>query len=477
VLGRSIDVMIRENVLRGLENADLVVKVDLHDYNSMDYGRAESIIQLGEKAAEEKRAILSPYELPDAAWQDYFEERKARERSSVAVPQFVRVEGTDPKSAQHLEEFLRPLVGQPIDTATIERFLTRLTGIGKYDAANYRLGDRDGQTGLIVTLHEMSYAPPTLRLGFVVDGSESNDVTFTLLTQLTFMDIAGFRSEWRTNFAFGNTYGVQSELYRPFNAATKWFAAPRGDATDAAFKIYSRSNPIADYRIARADIGADVGYGFSHFTELRVGYEVGYYSANLRLGRPDFFSYSGRLGDARVHVLSDHRDDPVLPRTGYSLEGTFRWYDTNPGASSGFPLIEGKGDYFHPVSVLGSVFAVAEGGSTFGYTNIGVPQFFLGGPGRLSAYGTNELFGNQYYVARLGYLHRLTTLPPFVGRAVYATGAYEFGYMSDSPHESGFPNDVAGGVITDTVVGPLFVGASVGDTGHKKWFFQLGHVF
>jgi NTE family protein len=477
VLGRSIDVMIRENVLRGLENADLVVKVDLHDYNAMDYGRAETIIQRGEKAADEKRAILSPYALPDAAWQDYLQKRKARERTSIAVPQFVRVEGTDPKSAQHLQEFLRPLVGQPIDTATIDHFLTRLTGIGKYDAANYRLGDRDGQTGLIVTVHQMSYGPPTLRLGFVVDGSESNDVTFTQLSQLTFMDIAGFRSEWRTNLAFGNTYGVQSELYRPFNAATKWFAAPRGDATDTAFKIYSRSNPIADYRIGRADIGADVGYGFSHFTELRVGYEVGYYSANLRLGRPDFFSYSGRLGDARVHVLSDHRDDPVVPRTGYSLEGTFRWYDTNPGASSGFPLIVGKGDYFHPVSVPGSVFAVAEGGSSFGFTNIGVPQFFLGGPGRLSAYGTNELFGNQYYVVRLGYLHRLMTLPPFVGKAVYATGAYEFGHMSGSPNESGFPNDVAGGVITDTVVGPLFVGASIGDTGHRKWFFQLGHVF
>jgi len=477
VLGRSIEVVIRENVLRGLENADLVVKVDLHAYNTMDYGSAETIIHAGEKAAEEKRAILSPYELPDAAWQDYFEERKARERTSVAVPQFVLVEGTNPRSAQHLQEFLRPLVGTPIDTATLEHFMTRLTGLGKYDAANYRLSDRDGQTGLLISVHEMRFAPPTLRLGFLVDGSESNDVTFTQLFQLTFMDIAGFRSEWRTNLAFGNTYGVDSELYRPFNPRTKWFAAPRGEATDTAFKIYSRSNPIADYRIARADIGADIGYGFDHFTELRVGYEVGYYSANLRLGKPDFFSYSGRLGDTRVRLLSDHRDDPVIPRIGYSLQGTFRWYDTNPGALSGFPLIVGKGDYYHPVSVPGSVFAVAEGGSSFGYTNIGVPQFFLGGPGRLSAYGTNELFGNQYYYVRLGYLHRLVTLPPFVGRSVYATGAYEFGHMSNSPNQSGFPNDGAAGVIADTVVGPLLVGASIGDTGHKKWFFQLGHVF
>jgi len=32
-------------------------------------------------------------------------------------------------------------------------------------------------------------------------------------------------------------------------------------------------------------------------------------------------------------------------------------------------------------------------------------------------------------------------------------------------------------VLAETVIGPLFVGGSVGDTGHHKWFFQLGRVF
>src|SRR5262249_42309668 len=37
VLGRSIDVVVRENELRGLAAADLVLKVDLHDFTSMNY--------------------------------------------------------------------------------------------------------------------------------------------------------------------------------------------------------------------------------------------------------------------------------------------------------------------------------------------------------------------------------------------------------------------------------------------------------
>jgi NTE family protein len=54
---------------------------------------------------------------------------------------------------------------------------------------------------------------------------------------------------------------------------------------------------------------------------------------------------------------------------------------------------------------------------------------------------------------------------------------YEFGKMYGVPTETRFPNDVAAGVIAETAVGPLLIGASLGDSGHRKWFFQLGRVF
>src|SRR5580704_5482010 len=389
VLGRSVDVVVHENELRGLAAADLIVNVNLHDYNSLDYNKSKTIIGLGTKAADEKQRILTPYSLDDAAWRDYLQAKKVRERHTIPTPQFVKVDGTNPQTARQLENFLQAVVGKPIDEDKLEKLLTRLTGIGKFDAADYRLAIKDGQSGLLITVHEKPYAPPFLNLGFSIDGSESDDVTFTQLARLTFMDVAGYRSEWRTDLQFGNTYGVESDLYRPFNATTQWFFALRGDATDTAFQ----------------------------------------------------------------------------------------WFDTNPGANGAFPLMQARADYFLPVQSAASVFVVGEGGTSFGSTHIGVPQFFLGGPGRLSAYGTNELFGNQYYDFRIGYLHNLVTLPPFVGGRVYAIGAYEFGKMYGAPNESGFPNDFAAGVLAETVVGPLFLGGSVGDTGHDKWFFQLGHVF
>ena len=120
---------------------------------------------------------------------------------------------------------------------------------------------------------------------------------------------------------------------------------------------------------------------------------------------------------------------------------------------------------------------MAKGGSTVGFEQTGIPQYLLGGPAGWLAYGENEVRGNQYYLVRAGYMHRLSTLPPFLGGGIYGVGLYEVGKMYNAPGVSRLPNDGAAGVIIRTAVGPLLVGGSVGDTGHGAWFFSLGRVF
>ena len=108
-----------------------------------------------------------------------------------------------------------------------------------------------------------------------------------------------------------------------------------------------------------------------------------------------------------------------------------------------FRCADSRIGFFKPITKPASLFVIGEGGTTFGSTGNGYPQFFLGGSNRLSAYGTNELFGDQYYFFRAGYLHDLLTLPPLAGKKVYAIAAYEFGKMYGFPNASRFPNDFA----------------------------------
>ena len=46
--------------------------------------------------------------------------------------------------------------------------------------------------------------------------------------------------------------------------------------------------------------------------------------------------------------------------------------------------------------------------------------------------GLNEFQGNQYYLIRAGLLHDVLTLPPFLGKKVYAVGAYEKDLLQDA---------------------------------------------
>jgi NTE family protein len=477
ILGRSVELVIAETELRGMAGADIIVKTNVEKFSTMDYEKTDELVKAGYDAAEEKAQVLKAYELDDQAWAQYLHDKDTRLRTNIGIPQFLKVEGVTGEAALNVQRFLTPLVGKSIDQKDLEQLLTRLTGIGLYDSITYDLIHEDGKDGLLIRVHEKSYAPPTLRPGVVVDGTQTDDVTFTAGARLTFMDVAGYRSEWRTDFQFGQTYGFTTDLYRPLTPLGKWFVDPFLSAKQFTFLVYKMSNPRADYRIDNVLGGADIGYAINRFSEIRAGYGIGYTNEFLRLGTPDFASTTGRVGAFHARYILDHTNDAVIPTRGYYVQSDFYYYDTYPDATEAFPSLTTTVQFFQPVH-RDSIFLIGSGGSTFGYRNTGDPQFFLGGVGRLTAYGLNELLGNQFFVGRVGYLRQIFTLPTFVGKNVYLVGYGEIGKMYGDPF--GAPRlsgDGAVGVIADTAFGPIFIGGSAGDTGHYKWFFQLGRVF
>ncbi len=479
VLGRSVELVIAETEIRGMAGADIIVTTHVEDFDSTAYEKSDLLFQQGYNAAAEKAQILKTYALNDADWAEYQRQKESRRLTSIGTPQFVRIEGVGPESARHIQKVLQHFVGKPIHTTELDEYLTRVTGNGRYDTVTYSMIRENDRDGLLVRVHEKYYAPPLMQPSFSVDGSEPDDVTFTLGSRFTFMDVAGARSEWRTDLQFGGTYGLTTELYRPFLPFSHWFFAPSLSATQTTFLVYRKHDPLADYRQSQAASGFDLGYSFNRFNELRVGYSIGYFDDFLRLGTPKFTSSSGGVASLRARYLMDHTNDPVIPTKGYYIQSLFHFYNHYPGATQNFPTLQISLNGFQPVSSNGSLFLSASGGSTFSFQHVGSPPpFFLGGPNQLSAYGLHELFGNQYFLARGGYLHKIFTLPPFVGKQVYLSSAGEFGKMYGDPFPAPrFSADVVGGFIAETSFGPVFIGGSVGDTGHQKWFFQLGRIF
>jgi len=476
ILNRSIGVMVAANEIHNLETADLVISASLEGYTSGDFTKGKEIIPRGYAATARKASLLTRLSLDEKAWRQYMTTRESRRIHSVPTPEFIQITGASGQMSHDLEKTLAENVGKPIDTKQLEQDINVIMGIGRFNGFSYRLAEQDGRNGLMLRATEKDHAPPLLNFGFLIDGSDLDNVRFTMNARITALDVGGYRSELRTDISVGANWGLSSEYYKLLGKSN-WFVAPRGSATSNPFDLYDHSTLIAEYRIRQVVGGLDVGYAIDRFSELRLGYQAGYLDSSLRIGSPVLPTPSGRLGQTVLRYNLNRLDSPVIPRSGEIVSVRAQWNDANPGSNSGFPVAELSFGLVHRISRPGSVFLQGAAGSIFGYENTGIPEFFLGGSNRLAAYGSNEIRTNQYWLARAGYIHELFPLPPIVGNKVYLTSGYEVAKAYGITGVSLLPMDGFLGLVIDTLVGPLSIGGSYGDSGHHAVYFRLGRFF
>ena len=479
VLGQSIAVMSGVNERRSMAQADILVTVPLLKYTALDYGKADAIIRAGYDAAAAKASVLSAFSVGEAEWEHYLATRNSRRRTAP-TPQFVQVTGTPPETTKAMEKQMSSFVGQPVDTTKIDQEMMTIVGMGRFATATYSMVEKNSEQGLQVQAERKSYAPPIVRPLVLIDGSDYNNVLFSIGARITFMDVGSYRSELRNDVILGSQYELASEYYHPLTTTSNWFIAPRFGFNSQQLNIYSGNTLQASYRLREALGGLDTGYAFGRIAEFRLGYEGGYEKVSPEIGNvPDLPTTSGTTGDVRIQFQLNTLDDPVIPRSGTNLLIYTKGYNVNPAAPSAFPLSEIQAQDFFRLNAPTSVFVSASGGSSYGYKT-GVPAFSLGGSQRLVAWNTNELLTNQYFLGQLGYIRELVKLPPFLGSYLNLIGLLEVGKTFKLPLGAKPPNlpiDCAGGFIVNTIFGPVEIAGAVGDYGHARFFFRIGRVF
>jgi NTE family protein len=482
-LAQSFSVVTAVNERRGMELADVLIRVDVTKFSGTDYNNADKLISRGYEAARQSASALLKFAVDDNAWQDYLGRHEARRIKSVPVPSFIQVNGTTRERAKAIERDLHHDEGRTINEARLEQELTVLTGTGRFSSMAYSVAEVDRRFGLRINALEKEYAPPTVNPIVVVDGSQYNSVLFSVGARLTFLDVGKPEAEVRSDILAGSTYRISGEYFRPLAQSTHWFIAPRGSVDSSSLNLYNRNTQLATYRLSQVNGGVDLGYMFDRFSELRFGYETGWQSYSPTIGNPNVLpSVSGRQSFSRVRYVLDRLDNPIVPRKGVGIASEFDFFDSRPGAQENVPALQTTMQFFKPLRRLDSVYFRASGGTTFHVAKTGVPPFTLGGPLQLSAYGTNEIFTNQYMLFQLGYLRQIGQLPPILGNKVYFSSLYELArpYKTQNPSLNGFPDlpmDVAAGVLVETLFAPACIGGSWGDSGHRKIFFKLGRLF
>jgi NTE family protein len=478
VAGRNVSIMISANERESMKEANILLKADVSKFTSSDFEDSADIIPQGVKVAEENAGELEKYAVDDATWQAYLTQRNSRRRTHLPVPKFIDINGMHGVRKTEIANEFDQYVNKPIDTNKIEDTITSLQGTGLYSSISYNLTEKNGQAGLLVRPRLKDYGPPFLDLGFTLLSNDTNDIQLGLGGRATFFGMAGPGSELRLDASVGQVAGIRGELYKPLFTGKDYFVAPRAYYEHTISAFFSGSQQLAEYTEERNGFGVDLGYQFNSKAELRAGEDYQWYGESLRIGMPieEAFHMTPFVTNVRFQYLG--QDSVQVPTRGTEFRTIYNYLTQKPNASGTYSQWDSTVSHFTPAGARGIIFGTASGGTSFGATKLGLAGFSLGGPLRLSAYRRGELLGSDYFLGQVGYLHRLFKLNPVLGDAIYATGFYEIGKVWDAaPGTPKLPNDFAAGLIIKTLIGPVYGGASIGDSNHREWFFGVGRVF
>jgi NTE family protein len=430
---------------------------------------------LGYAAAERKARFLETLAVNDSDWAAHLQARRSRRLKPTTAPAFIDVTAKPQDQVPPIEEKLSHLTGTNFNRAILEKDLTIITGYGRYESADYRSAQGKQGEGIGVYLRAKDYGPPFLDVGFTIDGSNGDGLNFGVGGRLTFLDLGGPRSEWRTDFNVGTFNYLATEYYwRPKGGP--FFIAPRLVYGNSAFSYYKDGQNIFTFRLKEPAMGIDLGIAGGRFSELRFGYQLARQTLETTQGIPVLPDVQGNQSLLRIRFAFDNQDRAVIPTRGIRSLTEAQWVMASPVAQKAYPFFS---SYFNWARLLAPryIFITTIDGGTTGSGQIPLPLFSLGGANRLRALDRNQLLGSSYYYGSLNLLRSLSDKPLSLFGKLYLAGSYEIG-NAFFRHQSANPfQDGSFGIVGETFVGVIFFGGSVGEDGDRKIFFRLGRLF
>ena len=487
MVSRAIDAVMANGAKRNLALADIIIAPDQNGLTSTDWTALDEWRARGYKAAEARASKLLKYSVSQQEYDAHEAARLARRRTTPVVPSAVRVTGVGPGDAARIARQLTARAGQPLDVDRLEKDLLLLSGTDRFELLTYNLAGNAAGARLEINARPKPNGPAFLSLGVDLNNIDSVDFALTVAGRTTIYDVVGAGSEVKLDFDLGTRLGVGGELYRPIGVP--WlFAAPRAFAGRGERNRFVDDRLVGESWLTRADAGFDLGVSFGRRAQLRVGADAARVDETLRVGDPLLPEAEGTEQFASARFVYDGQDNPVVPSRGVYAGASVRRFFSAPditGAPAVVDAIQNPQEFwqaefgatgFHSISRRNRIFFRAAAGSSFDarpYFN----AFSLGGPFRMSAYLNDELRGAHFGLLGAGYMRQLPTLPSWVGGHAYVAVWVESGAAFQSRSAVTWHQDIAAGLIIDSMIGPVFVGGSAGPGGHSRVYFSLGPLF
>jgi NTE family protein len=494
VLDRAFSAGIVRNVEQSERLADVVVHVPVSSFSSTDYNKAAQLIDAGYKAAEANRAALLRYALDDAGWQVYLAARSSRLRPSPGLLRQLRVEGGSPGAVREVRASMKPIEGQPITSATTLNALKGIQSNGGIAAAWETFspaasanstapasvsaapsGAPAADTGILVHLGEDRTGPPYLLIVPAFVATTSNPSRGELTLRLIDQNLGGYGSEFRATASLGFQTLVSTEYYRLLTPSG-YFIEPRAGLLRQPVYIWVNQKRVAERFQQNLSAGVEVGRTFSNQRQISAEWraEDTHWSLNTGSGGGPYLSGAAQTG--LLHIKIDKDSTGVISPNGLRLEASAGAL-YHAVASDNAPLVNLAFHVTHTWAER-NIFGLNGEVNSYVRANVAEPyRFTLGGPMHLSAASLDEYRGTDTYLADIGYLRRIASLPTGLGHGLYGVFGYEAGQIWSPENKAILRQDGVTGLVGSTPLGLITFGVSVGDAGHRKVFFTIGRWF
>lgn len=466
VLKQVVAAVVLENERRSLKQADMVVAVPLARFTSTDYKAAEHIMAAGYEAAEAMADKLKPFELSEADYQVYLQDRQSRRRTVPDSGRVVSVTALQPAIQADAQEELRRKLPGVVDREKLEETLTGITAATSLPSAYYGWNTKANDPGYSILLESRSAGGELLiRPSLFMQASGGEPTRASLKLSSVGSTYNSYKARVIGEATIGFDPGFRVEYYHPFDGQA-YFIAP-GVLYQRSHKD-SYSGPAVNQfvrdRIAGTFYG---GLGTWRFAQWRIGVMGGYDHFSETVVTDGVTASSTAFANLETLFLYDRQDSGVLPSRGTRLTGALGYSVRNYS----YPYFDAQFSKFVPLKRGISAIVLGRGATSFGRKLPYYDQFTAGGVADLSAFRYEEFHANTLATGGGGIyftmpkVYELRTMLTFWDEV----GRFDLGSQGWRTH-----NSANAGLFLKTPLGPTGLVLSFDENGRARLRFVFG---
>jgi NTE family protein len=483
VTNQMIGIMVRRRTLEskaGLGSGDVLIEPELGQMTALEFVKVPQVMAAGEAATLRLSGRLAALALPDAEYARYVAARTLPRDPEMRVA-FVR---PGPKSAEEgprIQNVFGDMAGEPLDTDELQRRMTRLYGLDRFESVDYRLVPEGDARGLEIDMHRKSWGPNYLRLGVGLENDLEGGATANVGARLLMTELGSLDAEWLTDVQLGEDPLFATEYFQPLSLRNAFFIAPGFRYGLTTLQELQDGDRVARYRVRETAFSLAVGAELANWGEIRVGLRRGNGNTRVLIGDPALPSSTFDIGGAFAQFGYDRLDSAYFPKHGQALRLGWLADRRSLGADADVDVVKASWQIARTHDRNSLVLSIDAGSALDDRVNSPQDLFTLGGLFDLSGLPPQALTGTQYGIARAIVFRRVSRggtgffeFPAYIGLSVEAGNVWQRRDDVDLGQLRAAGSLFLG---AESPIGPVYLAAGLAEGGEKAFYLYLGKTF